>query len=67
MKRWLRLVWATIRLNWYLLWRGMWRGECGYNLLWNDKVVYLAASTGSVFDGSHKIVKVFWDETGGKK
>lgn len=62
--RLVRLFRAHLRLQWYLLTRGMWRGECAFTGWKKDKneIGYLAATTGSIFDGTIKPVRVFWDE-----
>jgi hypothetical protein len=67
-RRWLcrfvRLFWAQVRLQWYLLTQGMWRGECAFSgyAKGSDRLAYLAATKGSIFDGTIKPVRVFWDE-----
>ena len=63
MKRFLKLLGAEIRCEWYLLWIGMWRGECKF-CGWNkkNKISYIAAITGSIFDNNIKVKKVFYDE-----
>lgn len=63
-RRWFRLFSASIRLQWYLLTQGMWRGECAFTG-WHkgsNRIGYLAATTGSIFDGTIKPVRIFWDE-----
>lgn len=62
--RFVRLFWAHVRLQWYLLTQGMWRGESAFSGWKKDKneIGYLAATTGSIFDGTIKPVRVFWDE-----
>lgn len=54
-----RAAWAKIRCAWYLLWGGMWRGECELNG-WdkNDNLNFIASVTGSNF--KYRAVRVFY-------
>ncbi len=63
-KRAWRLIWARLRCNYYLLFRGMWRGECELTGYHKDdgRVSYVAAVTGSLFKGTIEVKRVFWNE-----
>jgi hypothetical protein len=65
MKRFLKLFYAHIRLTLYLLRKGTWYGEMWFTGYSRDgnKIIYLASVTGSIWNGTIKPVKVFWDET----
>ena len=59
-----KAIWANIRCDWYLLWNGMWKGECKF-VAWHKKtnqVAYVAATTGSIWDGTIQVQRVFLNE-----
>lgn len=63
MKRRLRIFWAHLRLQAYLLFLGMWRGECAF---WGgdtkDRTVTIGAVTGSALDESLSFKRIFFYE-----
>lgn len=63
LRRLASLLIARIKCNWYLLWSGMWCGECEM-LCWarDGRLCLVAATTGSLLDNSIKVVRVFWYE-----
>lgn len=54
---------ARLRLHFYLLFRGMWKGECAFEGQREGKTVYIAATTGSIWNNTVKPTKVFLDLT----
>lgn len=59
-----KLLKAKWKCHWYLLFKGMWKGEeyfVGYDK--SDKVCFVAATTGSIWDGTIKPVKIFYNTT----
>ena len=61
MKRLLRLCGARLRCWWYLLCRGLWSGECEMRCWDKDRrLCFIAAATGSMFDGTLKVTRVFY-------
>ena len=62
--RFFRLAGIHIRCEWYLLTKGMHRGECKFCGWSKDtgKVSYIAATTGSIFDGTLVVKRVFLNE-----
>jgi hypothetical protein len=59
-RRMLSLLRARVRCNAYLL-RAMWRGECEF-AVYNarNRAMMVASVTGSIFDGSLVVHRVFW-------
>ena len=64
MVRLLRLLGAHIRCEAYLLRCGMWRGECKFCGWHKDdgRLCLIAATTGSIWDNSIQVTRVFWNE-----
>jgi hypothetical protein len=62
--RLVRLFWAELRCEGYLLMRGMWRGESKFCAYHKDdgRLSFIAATTGSIFDGTIAVRHVFWNE-----
>jgi len=62
--RLIRLLWARIRCNVYLMFYGMWRGECEYTAYeaHTGRLIVVAASTGRILDDSIKLTREFWSE-----
>lgn len=55
--------WALVRRYFYLLFKGMWRGECGFTAWGVDNRIWLvAAATGSVLNDTLKVTRVFYVE-----
>lgn len=55
------ILWAEMKCNFYLLGAGMTRGECllvGYGS--NGKRSIIGTVTGSMFDGTLQLRRVFW-------
>ena len=62
MYRYMLLFWSYIRLQWYLITYGCWHGECEFIVRENNKIIYLAATKGSIRNNSIKPIRVFWEE-----
>ena len=64
MMQFLEEIWAHVCCEWYLLWKGMWKGECKF-VGWNNKnkVSYIASTTGSIWDGTINVKRVFFNKT----
>jgi hypothetical protein len=62
--RLVRLLWADLRCEGYLIARGMWRGECKLHGWHKDdgRLSFIATTTGSIFDGTLAVKRVFWNE-----
>lgn len=59
-----RVVVAHIRLFIYLTIFGIFKGECAFTGFdASGRAVYIAATTGSIFDGTIRARRVFFDET----
>lgn len=53
---------AHLRLHFYLLTQGMWRGESEFSVTdHHGNLIFLAATTGSVWDDSIRAQRVFFD------
>ena len=63
MKRFLQLAWAHICCDTYLLFRGMWRGECKVVTKVYGSTIHVWTATGSHFNGTLKAKRTFWDDT----
>ncbi len=64
--RLVRLLLAELRCEWYLITKGMWRGEskfCGWHKD-DGRLSFIASATGSIFDGTLTVKRVFWSEHG---
>jgi hypothetical protein len=65
LKRLVKIFWARVRLNCYLLRYGMWRGERWFaSYCVRGRLIYLATVTGSLKQDNIRHVKVFYDEGG---
>jgi len=55
---------AKLKCHLYLLFKGMWNGECFFRG-WdkNNKISIIAASTGSIWNGTIKLTKIFYNTT----
>lgn len=65
--RLVRLLLAELRCECYLITKGMWRGECKFCGWHKDdgRLSFIASTTGSIFDGTLVVKRVFWNEHGG--
>jgi hypothetical protein len=63
-RRFVRLLGAELRCEWYLIIRGMWRGECRFCVWHKDdgRLTFIASTTGNLFDGTLAVKRVFWNE-----
>ena len=62
--RLVRLLRAGLRCEGYLIASGMWRGECklcGWHKE-GGRLSFIATTTGSIFDGTLAVKRVFWNE-----
>ena len=58
-----RLIFARIRCHFYLLFKGMWRGECEFCAYdKGGKLVFVAAVTGTMQPWTLKITRQFWND-----
>ena len=57
----LKLMWAYIRCNFWLLFH-MHNGYCMYTKEGGCFTTLIAASSGSIIDGTIKVVKVFYEK-----
>jgi hypothetical protein len=63
MRRWLKLLWAHVACDYYLLTVGMWIGECKILLYGLDhKVSLIGTCTGSFFKKNVKLKRVFYQK-----
>jgi hypothetical protein len=65
-KQTLKLMAAHLQCEWYLLTLGMWRGEFkiySWCMEEKDRIIFIAAATGSIWDKTLKIQKIFYNET----
>jgi len=63
MKRLKEIMVAYLKLNWYLLTQGMWKGECGYTVQHqNNHIVKIAAVKGSIRNFTFQVMKTFYEE-----
>lgn len=64
LQRLVRLLWADVRCEGYLIGKGFWRGECKFCGWHKDdgRLSFIATSTGSIFDGTLTVKRVFWNE-----
>lgn len=66
MKRFFKYLWAYIKCDFYLLTQGMWKGESKLAGWGKDEsknqVIFIAATTGSIWDNSIQVKRVFWNE-----
>lgn len=59
-REFMKIFWAHVRCEFYLLTKGMWKGECkmvGYK---SNNTTVICTITGSVLDGTAQLKKVFW-------
>jgi hypothetical protein len=59
-KKVFRYFWGFLKCQCYLLFIGMWRGQCEYREHENGRLVLRAASTGSIYNSTIQIKKVFY-------
>lgn len=61
----MKLFFAYIRAECYLLFKGMWRGECLYTEAdFKGNTTLVAAATGNIYNNTIKIEKVFYSDNG---
>ena len=59
----LRLLWAILRCDTYLITRGMWRGECRFRASdLNGRIVRISAVTGSLWRQTLRETRVFFNQ-----